>query len=84
MTIPPKFTGQAGLWADIFLKGACNFLTTLFATLPKCSPPAIILESIDESAIAEPMVSMSPFLPVKTGTVPRERASFNHVCNASS
>ncbi len=82
--MPPIFTGQAGFCADIFLNGACNFVTTFFATLPKCRPPAIMFESMDERAIAEPIVSMSPFFPVNTGTAPREQASFNHSCSATN
>ena len=68
------FFGQSGS-LDNFLNGAFNSSHKRFANLPTCKPQAINLDCVRPDAIAEPIVSMSPFLPVKTGTAPFEAAA---------
>ncbi len=73
MIIPPIFAGHDGSFAN-FLNGASSSRHSLFASFPICKPQANRLGFEDAKAIAEPIVSMSPFLPVRTGTAPFDAA----------
>lgn len=67
--IPLSFEGQLGL-DEISLKGAPSSVQIFFANFPMCRPQAISSGRVEASAIADPIVSMSPFLPVITATAP--------------
>jgi hypothetical protein len=73
--IPPIVLGKSELLL-IFLNGALNSTHTRLETLPKCKPQAIMLGLDAARDIAEPTVSISPFIPVITGTAPFEHAFF--------
>ena len=74
MMIPPNFVGQVGDF-DSLRNGAFNSLHKRLANFPRCKPQAIKLGCEEANAMAEPIVSMSPFLPVTTGTAPLVVAS---------
>ena len=82
MIIPPIFAGHDGSFAS-FLNGAFISVQRRLASLPMCRPHAIRLGLEDANAIAEPIVSMSPFLPVRTGTAPFPAALSIQAANLS-
>ena len=81
--IPPILDGQLGE-SDNFLNGASSSSHSRLANLPTCLPHANNPGFEEARAMAEPIVSISPFLPARTGTAPRDVASAIHSANFSN